>query len=90
MSIFSPTRFATVLGMALAFPVPVFPQYPKKLNDPGLERAPKGNRKWGLKVICRTMRGWLFPYVRSRVLPQTSTPSRRASLSSTSADSQEV
>ncbi len=53
----------------LTLPVPVFPQYPEKLNDPGPERAPEGNRKWGVKPIYRAMRGWLLPYVRSRVLP---------------------
>ena len=53
----------------LTLPVPVFPQYPDKLNDPGPERPPEGNRKWGMKPIYRAMRGWLFPYVRSRVLP---------------------
>src|SRR5580700_1325428 len=41
----------------LTLPVPVFPQYPEKLNDPGPERAPEGNRKWGMKPICRAMRG---------------------------------
>jgi MoaA/NifB/PqqE/SkfB family radical SAM enzyme len=53
----------------LTLPQPVFPQYPEKLNDPGPERAPEGNRKWGMKPIYRAMRGWLTPYIRSRVLP---------------------
>ena len=53
----------------LTLPTPVFPQYPDKLNDPGPERPPEGNRKWGVKPIYRAMRGWLLPYVRSRVLP---------------------
>jgi MoaA/NifB/PqqE/SkfB family radical SAM enzyme len=54
---------------AHSLPVPVFPQYPEKLNDPGPERSPDGNRKWGVRPIYRAMRGWLLPYVRSRVLP---------------------
>src|SRR5246127_5626015 len=53
----------------LTLPTPVFPQYPEKLNDPGPERPHEGNRNWGLHPIYRAMRGWLYPYVRSRVLP---------------------
>jgi len=52
----------------LTLPVPVFPQFPERLNDPGPEVAPE-RRKWGLRDIYRTSRGWLFPYVRSRVMP---------------------
>lgn len=58
-----------VAPKGLSLPVPVFPQYPKKLADPGPQKPPEGNRKWGLRPIYRTMRGWLFPYVRSRVSP---------------------
>jgi sulfatase maturation enzyme AslB (radical SAM superfamily) len=53
----------------LTLPTPVFPQYAHKLNDPGPERPPEGNRKWGVRPIYRSMRGWLLPYMRSRVLP---------------------
>jgi MoaA/NifB/PqqE/SkfB family radical SAM enzyme len=53
----------------LTLPTPVFPQYPDRLNDPGPERPPEGNRKWGVRPIARAMRGWLYPYMRSRVLP---------------------
>ena len=60
-------RVAEPKGLTL--PVPVFPQYPEKLNDPGPEYPPEGNRKWGARPIYRAMRGWLYPYVRSRVLP---------------------
>jgi hypothetical protein len=35
-------RAAQPKGVTL--PVPVFPQYPEKLNDPGPERPPEGNR----------------------------------------------
>jgi MoaA/NifB/PqqE/SkfB family radical SAM enzyme len=52
----------------LSLPEPVFPQYPEKLKDPGLEIPPE-KRKWTSAEIYRKMRGWLFPYVRSRVLP---------------------
>ena len=49
-------------------PDPVFPQFPDRLTDPGPEVAPD-TRKWGLRDIYRASRGWLFPYVRSRVMP---------------------
>src|SRR5581483_10096860 len=53
-------------GMAL--PQPVFPHYSEKLSDPGPATAPE-HRDWTLPLIYRKMRGWLFPYLRSRVLP---------------------
>jgi radical SAM protein with 4Fe4S-binding SPASM domain len=53
-------------GMTL--PEPVFPQFPERLKDLGPEE-PIEKRKWEPKDIYRTMRGWLFPYVRSRLVP---------------------
>jgi radical SAM protein with 4Fe4S-binding SPASM domain len=53
-------------GMTL--PQPIFPQHPEKLSDPGPEVIPE-KRNWTLPQVYRTMRGWLFPYIRSRVLP---------------------
>jgi len=54
-------------------PEPIFPQYPKLLNDPPgfLEQlhVPPAHRYWSAPQIYHTMRGWLFPYVRSRILP---------------------
>jgi MoaA/NifB/PqqE/SkfB family radical SAM enzyme len=52
----------------LALPEPIFPQYPELLKDPGPEQPPE-KRQWSGPDIYRKMRGWLFPYVRSRVLP---------------------
>jgi len=52
----------------LSLPDPVFPQHPERLIDPGPDVPPE-KRKWGLQDIYRTSRGWLFPYVRSRILP---------------------
>ncbi len=52
----------------LTLPEPVFPQHPELLKDPGPDVIPE-HRKWGPKHIYKGMRGWLFPYVRSRVLP---------------------
>jgi len=53
-------------GMTL--PEPVFPQYPQKLGDPGPEQS-LAQRNWTMPQVYRKMRGWLFPYIRSRVLP---------------------
>ena len=49
-------------------PEPVFPQYPELLNDPG-PNVPSEKREWTRRQIYRKMRGWLFPSLRSRVLP---------------------
>ena len=59
---------AAAEGKGLSLPVPVFPQFPDRLNDSGPE-APPEKRQWGLHDIYRASRGWLFPYVRSRVMP---------------------
>ena len=52
----------------LVLPHPVYPQFPERLGDPGPEVLPE-KRKWGSKDIYRIARGWLSPYVRSRVMP---------------------
>lgn len=52
----------------LTLPEPVFPQHPEKLSDPG-PSSPREHRDWKWPEIYRKMRGWLFPYIRSRVLP---------------------
>jgi MoaA/NifB/PqqE/SkfB family radical SAM enzyme len=49
-------------------PVPVFPQYPELLNDPGPEIFPQ-KRDWSANHVWRATRGWLLPYIRSRVKP---------------------
>jgi len=56
-----PNRGATL-------PEPVFPQYPELLNDPGPE-VPLEKRGWNREQILRKVRGWLVPYIRSRVMP---------------------
>jgi MoaA/NifB/PqqE/SkfB family radical SAM enzyme len=53
-------------GMAL--PEAVFPQYPEKLKDPG-PAVPPEHRDWTWPEIGRKVRGWLVPYIKSRVLP---------------------
>ena len=49
-------------------PDPVFPQYPELLNDAGPELAPQ-KREWTRELVWRKVRGWLIPYIRSRVVP---------------------
>ena len=43
-------------------------EFTEKLSDPGPVGVPE-KRDWTLPQVYRTMRGWLFPYIRSRVLP---------------------
>jgi MoaA/NifB/PqqE/SkfB family radical SAM enzyme len=56
-------------------PEPIFPQHPEWLDDDesdGPIHNPDGNpyrRRWTASLILRGLRGWLFPYVKSRVLP---------------------
>jgi MoaA/NifB/PqqE/SkfB family radical SAM enzyme len=49
-------------------PTPVFPQFPELLSDPGPSTPPE-KRHWDRSKIMRSVRGWLVPYIRSRVLP---------------------
>jgi MoaA/NifB/PqqE/SkfB family radical SAM enzyme len=56
-------------------PDPVFPQQPDLLTTEHLEIDNHGTptdpytRKWTGPMVYRTMHGWLFPYVKSRLLP---------------------
>ncbi len=56
-------------------PKPVFPQHPELLNDDDddfTRRNSNGSpyhRRWTAPLVYRAMRGWLFPYIKSRVLP---------------------
>ena len=52
----------------LRLPLPPFPRFPDKLMDPG-PAVPPERRKWTAGQVVRAMRGWLVPYLRSRVLP---------------------
>ncbi len=67
-----PTRLSSVLlpaGEPQSFPDPVFPRRPDLLG--ALEEQPGSNppekRTWTPAQIYRTMQGWLFPYIHSRV-----------------------
>lgn len=52
----------------LNLPQPVFPQYPELLRQQGPDTSPE-KREWSRQQIYRKVRGWLVPYLRSRVLP---------------------
>ncbi len=60
-------------GKPQALPEPVFPQHPELMRDPAEVLAqphvPPKRRAWTPQFVYRAMRGWLFPYVQSRVLP---------------------
>jgi len=57
-------------GVLQEFPQPVFPQHPDLLLADDESYFPKnGKRHWTVPQIYRTMRGWMFPYFRSRLTP---------------------
>ena len=56
------------LAMGKRLPDPVFPLFPEKLLEPGPATIPQ-TRDWTIPEVYRKMRGWLFPYVRSRIMP---------------------
>ena len=53
-------------NQGLTLPEPIYPRFPEKLSDPG-PKTPPEKRDWTLAQAYRSMKGWLFPYVRSRV-----------------------
>ena len=55
-------------GQPLTLPDPVYPERPALQSIPDPEVTPE-KRTWGHEYVYRAMRGWLFPYVRSRVMP---------------------
>ncbi len=57
-----------------SFPEPIFPQHAELLAqdddyEANLTRARAGKRRWTAPLVYRAMNGWLFPYMKSRVLP---------------------
>ena len=57
-------------------PTPVFPQHPELLHDLDADDIAAhdqvlstGKRHWPVSRILQTMRGWMVPYLKSRVLP---------------------
>lgn len=59
---------AALVEMPLQLPEPTFPQHPELLADPGPEALPE-RRNWSARQVYHTMRGWFFPYIRSRLMP---------------------
>jgi MoaA/NifB/PqqE/SkfB family radical SAM enzyme len=59
----------------LTLPEPVFPRHPELLTEAELPEDRSGSpanpykRRWPASLVYRGMRGWLFPYIKSRVLP---------------------
>src|SRR5579863_8570395 len=57
------------------FPTPVFPQHPELLTDAWLPQDEHGapdnpyKRHWTAPQVYGAMKGWMFPYLKSRVLP---------------------
>ncbi|MGH9433312.1 MAG: radical SAM protein [Terriglobia bacterium] len=56
-------------------PDPVFPQHPELLTGEHLAMDEHGSptdpyqRQWTAPIIYKAMRGWMFPYLKSRLLP---------------------
>jgi MoaA/NifB/PqqE/SkfB family radical SAM enzyme len=63
-----PSRPAPPAAKGLTLPVPRFPRRRDRLVDPGPETLPT-RRQRDLHGVYRLARGWLVPYVRSRMLP---------------------
>lgn len=55
-------------GEPVHLPEPVYPSRPELQSVPDPEVFPD-KRHWDAFLVYRAMRGWLFPYMRSRVLP---------------------
>jgi MoaA/NifB/PqqE/SkfB family radical SAM enzyme len=57
-------------GVPQKLPDPVFPQHPELLEGDDAEYMPaNGRRRYGPSKILQTMNGWMFPYIKSRMLP---------------------
>ena len=62
-------------SVELTLPEPVYPQFPEKCDDvePDPNFLPRNGNPYRTRVtlpmISRAMRGWLVPYLRSRLLP---------------------
>src|SRR5260370_3621128 len=68
-------------GPGKTLPEPAFPQYPELLHE--IDEADiaahehvlrTGKREWPPSRILKTMRGWMFPYFKSRIYPSDFQP----------------
>ncbi len=71
-----PAPDPSTLTNPLTLPAAVFPQYPELLHELDEEDIAAhdavlrtGKRHWPASKILNTMKGWMFPYFKSRVLP---------------------
>ena len=71
-----PSPHRPELRKAETFPTPVFPQYPELFHDLDEQDIAAheavvhtGKRHWPASKILKTMKGWMFPYFKSRALP---------------------
>src|SRR5664279_1275437 len=57
-------------GKEQKLPTPVFPQHPELMAAADEDYFPtNGKRKHKVQHIYRAVKGWAFPFLRSRVLP---------------------
>jgi MoaA/NifB/PqqE/SkfB family radical SAM enzyme len=63
-----PKSLAPKPDQPLSLPEPEYPQHADLLSVPDPEAFPD-QRKWTAPLVYRAVRGWLFPYIRSRTLP---------------------
>ena len=66
----------STLRQAQTLPNALFPQYPELFHDLDEQDIAAhetvvrtGKRHWPASKILKTMKGWMFPYFKSRVLP---------------------
>jgi hypothetical protein len=71
-----PSPHRPELRKAETLPAAVFPQYPELFHDLDEQDIAAhesvlhtGKRHWPASKVMKTMRGWMFPYFKSRVLP---------------------
>jgi MoaA/NifB/PqqE/SkfB family radical SAM enzyme len=65
-----PTAPPLPLGEPQQLPEPVFPSRPKLQKGPDSDYMPEnGHRQWTPPQILHAMKGWMFPYFKSRLLP---------------------
>src|SRR5215472_6407896 len=65
-----PTAPPPPVGEPQQLPEPVYPSRPELHRGPDSDYLPKnGHRHWAPPQILHAMKGWMFPYLKSRLLP---------------------